>query len=227
MNCSGPGCGEDGGACETPFPVASAVLAGAPALLVALLLGWIGARRAFLTKQRQMEEVDYHRQLAKIERALDEHRKDGGRHGLQHPMALINANDFLDNGRLETFETVQRKGKLVLLSTMSELAKFEQTQRIIFFSHQWTGWRSPDATGEQYETMVAALNHITREKGWDKSHVFIWVDYTSVPQRNRPTQELAISSLSVYSARSHIFCAIGNMSGLPYAVMNERYCKRR
>jgi hypothetical protein len=157
----------------------------------------------------ELERVGFERELRIVENALDEHRSDGGgTGGLRHPYVLLPAPAFLELGRLESYETVQRKGKLTYLNNIVELQRFEKARRIVFFSHQWTSFTNPDATGDHYETMVGALERVMEEKAWELEHVYVWVDFTCVPQRTRATTELAISTLSVYASRAHAFVAV-------------------
>jgi len=80
--------------------------------------------------------------------------------------------------------------------------------RIIFFSHQWTSRTRPDHTGEQYETMVAAIGRVVKANTWDVDRVWIWADYCSIPQRSRGMQKLAIASLAGYSSVAHAFVIV-------------------
>ncbi len=59
--------------------------------------------------------------------------------------------------------------------------------------------------------MVGALRELATEKGWneDLKDIFVWVDYSCIPQANASVQNLAIRSLAVYasSATYFIICA--------------------
>jgi hypothetical protein len=173
----------------------------------AAALGACLARKTGRKYQLQLERAGFERELKIVEKALDEHRADGGGSGgLQHPMAMLHAPTFLDLGRLESYETVQRKGKLVYLNTLLELQRFEKSKRIIFFSHQWTSFTSPDATGDHYETMTAALERVVDEKGWELDHVYVWVDFSCVPAlaRDDGARDLVAQRLRV--ARACVRC---------------------
>ena len=81
----------------------------------------------------------------------------------------------------------------------------------MFFSHQWTGFKHPDPENHQYRCMVDSLNTLAKQNGWDESlnDVFVWVDYSCIPQANASVQNLAIRSLAVYasSATYFVICA--------------------
>lgn len=59
--------------------------------------------------------------------------------------------------------------------------------------------------------MVDALRQLAKQNGWDESlkDVFVWVDYSCIPQANASVQNLAIRSLAVYasSATYFVICA--------------------
>ena len=53
--------------------------------------------------------------------------------------------------------------------------------------------------------MLAAIDFIIRDKGWDEGLTWIWCDYISIPQKCKGMQLLAINSLSVYASAAHAF----------------------
>lgn len=81
----------------------------------------------------------------------------------------------------------------------------------MFFSHQWTGFKHPDPKNHQYQSMVSSLRELAKRNNWDESldDVFVWVDYSCIPQANASVQNLAIRSLAVYasSATYFVICA--------------------
>jgi len=59
--------------------------------------------------------------------------------------------------------------------------------------------------------MLIALKELAKRNGWDQSlqDVFVWIDYSCIPQANRSIQNLAIRSLAAYasSATYFVICA--------------------
>ena len=70
-----------------------------------------------------------------------------------------------------------------------------------FFNH-FQFAKHPDPDGHQYTCMVNALHELAKRNGWneDLNNVFIWVDYSCIPQANSSVQNLAIRSLAVYAS---------------------------
>ena len=73
---------------------------------------------------------------------------------------------------------------------------------------EWLGFNEPDPTNIQFKTMVAGVQRVQTTNRWPLERMFVWVDYSSVPQAHRPTMELAINSLAVYSSRAHAFVVV-------------------
>ena len=48
--------------------------------------------------------------------------------------------------------------------------------------------------------MGPAVEHVADANGWPLESVYVWVDFSSIPQKNRKIQEGAINSLALYSS---------------------------
>lgn len=72
-------------------------------------------------------------------------------------------------------------------------------------------FKHPDPEHHQYRCMVDALYELARQNGWNENlnDVYVWVDYSCIPQANASVQNLAIRSLAVYasSATFFVICA--------------------
>ena len=66
--------------------------------------------------------------------------------------------------------------------------------------------------------MLAAIDFIIRDKGWDERLTWIWCDYISIPQKCKGMQLLAINSLSVYASAAHAI-----RRGKPHVVDLQRH----
>lgn len=89
-------------------------------------------------------------------------------------------------------------------------AFISQGKKVVFFSHQWTAFNHPDPNNHQYNCMVEALHELARRNGWnDNLHdVYVWVDYSCIPQANASVQNLAIRSLAVYASSATYFVVV-------------------
>ena len=68
----------------------------------------------------------------------------------------------------------------------------------------------PDRSDGQYHTMCSSVKELAKRNGWDESlkDVFVWVDYSCIPQANASVQNLAIRSLAVYASSATYFVII-------------------
>lgn len=127
---------------------------------------------------------------------------------LAHPMVLMTAISFKKLGRLVSHEEAQSLHEVTWLYSVQEVEAFCAEKRIVFVSHQWTAFESPDPSNIQYNAMVMSIETLLAKEGWDESDLYVWVDYTSIPQRHRGTQQLAINSLTVYASKVAAFVVV-------------------
>ena len=156
-----------------------------------------------MRRVRQTRQVlqDYQESLKKkLDEALS------STHEMQFPVALIKMQDFIALGSLEPHETLRQRGLLHYHDRLSDVLC--SSDRIVFFSHQWTSFTEPDPTNVQYETMVATLKELVKRRCWFSEMTYVWCDYVSIPQRSRNTQKLAIASLSMYASLAHAFVIV-------------------
>ena len=87
---------------------------------------------------------------------------------------------------------------------------------------QWTSFTVPDPSNIQYDTMVLALKELAKRNGWDESlkDVFVWVDFSSIPQANPSTQNLAIRSLAAYASSATYFIIVA--PDTPHADLDDK-----
>jgi len=123
-------------------------------------------------------------------------------------MVLVNLRDFRKHGRLLSHEIVSERGELLWLHDYETAKRFLSDYISIFFSHQWLGWVNPDGRKEQYPLMVAAAEHFAKANGRPFDEVWIWVDYTSIPQVNDYMKLLAVETLHVYVTLCDVFIIV-------------------
>lgn len=132
-------------------------------------------------------------------------------HQLDYPLHLIRGDEFVDQGKLMRHEVLRNTHKLTVLDSLSDVDAFVAAgKHVVFFSHQWTSFTTPDPSGNQYTAMCTSMKKLARQNGWDESckDVFVWVDYSSIPQANLSTQNLAIRSLAAYASSATYFIIV-------------------
>ena len=125
---------------------------------------------------------------------------------LTHAAALVRASDFVELGKLQTYEDMRDRGALVYKDNVDALAHPSVTY--LFLSHQWTSWVEPDPTGKQYAAMVSAVQSVVAAEGWRLAETLVWCDYFSIPQRCLSEQEAAIKSLVSFASCASAFVAV-------------------
>ena len=82
------------------------------------------------------------------------------------PVALVSAADLLAFGCLMQFEAMRDSGKQRVLDTMEKIAGFRKEFVIVFLSHHWLAWTSPDPHGVHHKTMMAAVDQVPTWRMW-------------------------------------------------------------
>ena len=132
-------------------------------------------------------------------------------HQLDYPLHLVRGDEFTVEGKLVRHEVLRNTHKLTVLDSLADVDAFIAAgKHIVFFSHQWTSFTVPDPSNTQYEAMRVSLRELAKNNGWDESlkDVFVWVDYSCIPQANPSTQNLAIRSLAAYASSATYFVIV-------------------
>jgi hypothetical protein len=127
---------------------------------------------------------------------------------LNSPAYLFTLADFIHKGRVASHEEYRNDGMLVVIDNYPELTEFVAKNKVVFISHQWIAWSEPDPDGIQYKYMAEACQAVAKKEGVDPKQMFIFVDYTSIPQKNVRQRVNAISTLGVYAALFDYFIVI-------------------
>ena len=56
---------------------------------------------------------------------------------------------------------------LLFISRLQSPSDAFISQKVVFFSRQWTAFNHPDPTNHQYKSMVKALCELTVQNGWN------------------------------------------------------------
>lgn len=132
-------------------------------------------------------------------------------HQLDYPLHLVRGDEFVAEEKLMRHEVLRNTHKLTVLDSLADVDAFIAAgKHIVFFSHQWTSFTVPDPSNNQYEAMCVSLRELAKNNSWDESlkDIFVWVDYSCIPQANPSTQNLAIRSLAAYASSATYFIIV-------------------
>ena len=74
--------------------------------------------------------------------------------------------------------------------------------------HRWLGLTHPDPTGVHFEAILEACDALCERYDVDPRRLYLWVDYVSVPQKNKVLQRLSIGSITVYASVCRYFLVV-------------------
>eukprot|EP00435_Cladocopium_sp_Y103_P035152 s917_g9.t1 len=109
---------------------------------------------------------------------------------LSFPMVLLKVATFKKHGKFVAFEDTLNES--LWLHTIQDIDDF----------------LTKDTFREQYKGMVEAVDTVIDQNNWDMEDTYVWLDYSSIPQRHRPSQTAAINSLTVYAAKVSAFVVV-------------------
>jgi len=136
---------------------------------------------------------------------------------LKFPMVLVGVQKFMSLGSLTQHEILRdhhraKDSDLMFVDNFEDLEDLLSEIRIIFLSHQWLGWRVPDSRKVQYNCACLGVQQLIEQLDWPLDNTFVWVDYSSIPQRCTAVQMLAITSLPIYSSMVSAFIVVAPAS---------------
>jgi len=156
-------------------------------------------------KQLQKDKVEWEKNQVNLAKSMLD--------TMAFPIHLVLANTFLARDQLTVFEVLRDEGLHKVIDQVKDLGADEfgnVKSSFVFFSHQWTGFTEPDANNRQFRIMCDSLKDLMNRSNdkWHPKNLFVWVDYSCIPQRHKNMQELAIMSLPVYSSKASMFVII-------------------
>jgi len=158
-------------------------------------------RKAWLRARRAQDEEEKAKAL-RLERCVEM------MHTLYHPVVFIRFSAFRAKGAFIAHEELLAAGALHHCHTHTELEAFTQQHPTVFFSHQWLGFTAPDPAGLHFATVCSACEFLLQRDAIGAEELFLWVDYSSIPQACKFTQTLSISSLAAYASALRYFVII-------------------
>jgi len=200
-----------GGACGVDDSKAMIAIITVSSILGAAIIGflcwflynrWKKFRRIQNAHEQLMEDT-----IEEAQRSLT---------NLDYPLHLVRANDFVNETNFVQHETLRNRHKLVVIDSLQDVDAFIAAGNlVVFFSHQWTSFKAPDPSGKQFAAMCKALRHISEKNGHDGNldKLYVWVDFSCIPQANPSTQTLAIRSLATYASSASIFVIVAPSCG--------------
>ena len=180
-----------------PWVTVTATVSTLSSLLAAIFIAYAVKR---LMKARSAWQYREQLRLQAIIEALESTSQ------LRHPFVFVPASTFVERGALVPFEDLRDEGALRFFDSLGSLQR--SPNKVIFFSHQWKGIAHPDPGGDDFRTMVGALNHVAEVNGWSFSEILIWVDFSSIPQQHTGLQAVAVQSIGLYAACTSAFIAV-------------------
>jgi len=109
------------------------------------------------------------------------------------------------------------------------VVKFAGTKATTFISHQWLASQEPDPGGVHFKAICDACDELCRHKNVAPEDMYLWVDYSSIPQVNSKLKLLSISSIGMYASTACYFlivCPPAVHSDSNAAVGPETYQRR-
>jgi len=132
---------------------------------------------------------------------------------LAFPMCCVHYKDFKAHGKIVSYEEARTLHQHSVFDTAEDVLDATthggslEKHTIAFVSHQWKGVRiaHPDPTKSDFAAVTLGVDALIKSKGIDESKLLIWIDFTSIPQRNAALQKLSIASLPVYASFAKYF----------------------
>jgi hypothetical protein len=107
---------------------------------------------------------------------------------------------------MASHEEARRAGVLNVHDTWHEAVAFAKETPVLFVSHQWLASDVPDPNNVHYASIIVAARLMAEELGLEsEDEIYIWLDYTSIPQKCKSALWAAVSSLTAYAALGRYF----------------------
>ena len=181
------------------FATLGAVMGG-----VLLLLCGYGGRRQYQRYQQALRAAAaaLGARRERCKRAVDAMQE------LRFAFCLVRFTDLRESKEFMRHERLLDLGQLKYLHTMHDAVAFSAAHPVLFCSHQWLHGRHPDPDGVQHAALISACEELCAQQKLEREELYVWLDYSSVPQSNRSMQLAAISSLHAYAACAKYFVAV-------------------
>lgn len=184
-------------------PVITALVSTLGCLL--LVACAFGARR-LVARAAAALRSEHHERIDKIDRVTNAAAKCSE---LLYAMNFIRFSQFRACGKMVAHEEARDAGLLVCIDEFDELPAFLSEHPTVFISHQWLGSTAPDEGHVHFAAICRAVDALcAKHAALNPDDIYLWIDYSSVPQRAKAVQRLAIGTLSVYASVCLFFLVI-------------------
>jgi len=124
------------------------------------------------------------------------------------PATFVRFSTLKTIGKFVAHERMREAGKLLMFDSHEELVTATQNATVVFLSHQWLAFDEPDPNNDHFLAAIEGIRLLCEHEELDPDALLVWFDYSSIPQKNMHTQQLAIDSLAIYASCCKYFIII-------------------
>ena len=179
---------DDGGTRVSNAGAVVALVVVACVLVAAGLFYCLAAAVRFVRKKQQLEMARALQVRDPVAAAVEKIQE------FQAIFATLPGDAFCALEKLVPHEALRKD--LVVYDAIADVAAAKREGLVfVFLSHQWLAFASPDPANVHCTAMQQAVRAVAAAAGVPLASLRVWVDFISIPQRNRSEQRLSIASL--------------------------------
>ena len=184
---------DDGGTRVSNAGAVVALVVVACVLVAAGLFYCLAAAVRFVRKKQQLEMARALQVRDQVAAAVEKIQE------FQAIFATLPGDAFCALEKLVPHEALRKD--LVIYDAIADVAAAKREGLVfVFLSHQWLAFASPDPMNVHCTAMQQAVRAVAAAAGVPLASLRVWVDFISIPQRNRSEQRLSIASLPTFAS---------------------------
>ena len=184
---------DDGGTRVSNAGAVVALVVVACVLVAAGLFYCLAAAVRFVRKKQQLEMARALQVRDQVAAAVEKIQE------FQAIFATLPGDAFCALEKLVPHEALRKD--LVVYDAIADVAAAKREGLVfVFLSHQWLAFASPDPANVHCTAMQSAVRAVAAAAGVPLASLRVWVDFISIPQRNRSEQRLSIASLPTFAS---------------------------
>ena len=184
---------DDGGTRVSNAGAVVALVVVACVLVAAGLFYCLAAAVRFVRKKQQLEMARALQVRDQVAAAVEKIQE------FQAIFATLPGDAFCALEKLVPHEALRKD--LVIYDAIADVAAAKREGLVfVFLSHQWLAFASPDPANVHCTAMQQAVRAVAAAAGVPLASLRVWVDFISIPQRNRSEQRLSIASLPTFAS---------------------------
>ena len=184
---------DDGGTRVSNAGAVVALVVVACVLVAAGLFYCLAAAVRFVRKKQQLEMARALQVRDQVAAAVEKIQE------FQAIFATLPGDAFCALEKLVPHEALRKD--LVVYDAIADVAAAKREGLVfVFLSHQWLAFASPDPMNVHCTAMQQAVRAVAAAAGVPLASLRVWVDFISIPQRNRSEQRLSIASLPTFAS---------------------------